>query len=82
MTLWTIRAQYDDEAHVWYSTEGDIPGLNIDADSIEKLIEKAGAMLPDLLDIHADDFIDKARLNGPHRIRILAFHEREYDVAA
>jgi hypothetical protein len=37
-TLWTIRAQYDDEAHVWYSTEGDIPGLNIDADSIEGLI--------------------------------------------
>lgn len=45
-------------------------------------MERAGAMLTDLLEIHADDFIDKKRLDGPHRIRILAFHEREYDVAA
>ncbi|WP_375428170.1 hypothetical protein [uncultured Sphingomonas sp.] len=59
-----------------------MPGLNIDADSIDGLMERAGAMLTDLLEIHADDFIDKKRLDGPHRIRILAFHEREYDVAA
>ena len=82
MTLWTIRAEYDDEAHVWYSVEGDIPGLFIDADTIEKLAQKAGAMLPDLLEVHADDLADRSRLDGPHRIRVIAFHEREYDVAA
>lgn len=82
MALWTIRAQYDDEAHVWYSVEGDIPGLNIDAANIEELVDKAAAQLPDLLDIHADDFIDRERLHGPHRIRVLAFHEQVYDVAA
>ncbi|WP_374943523.1 DUF1902 domain-containing protein [Sphingomonas sp.] len=82
MTLWTIRAQYDDEAHVWYSVEGDIPGLAVDAETIEHLVEKAGAMLPDLLKIHGDDFVDCSRLEGPHVIRVIAFHERVYPVAA
>lgn len=82
MTLWTIRAQYDDEAHVWYSVEGDIPGLNVDAGTIEQLVDKAAAQLPDLLEIHAADFVDKDRSLGPHRIRVLAFHERVYHVAA
>ncbi len=82
MTLWTIRAHYDPEAHVWYSIEGDVPGLAVNGETIEELAAKAGAMLPDLLEIHAEDFIDKSRLSGPHRIRVLAFTEQEYDVAA
>ncbi len=82
MTLWTIRANYDPEDHVWYSVDGDVPGLLVDALSLEELARKAGAMLPDLLEIHAEDFADKSRLNGPHRLRIIAFHEREFDVAA
>lgn len=82
MALWTIRANYDPEARVWYSIDSDIPGLAADAETIEELAAKAGTMLPDLLKIHADDFLDKSRLAGPHRIRLLAFHEREYDVAA
>lgn len=82
MAAWTIWANYDAEARVWYSINGDIPGLAADADTIEKLAEKAGAMLPDLLEIHADAFVDKSRLSAPHSIRIIAFHEREFDVAA
>jgi hypothetical protein len=82
MTLWTIRANYDTEAKVWYSIEGDIPGLAVDADTLEALAEKAGAQLPDLLEIHADEFIDPSRLSGPHSIRIIAHHERDFDVAA
>lgn len=82
MTLWTIRANYDPESRSWYSIDGDIPGLNADAATLEGLEEKAAAMLPDLLEIHADDILDKDRLAGPHRIRIIAFHEREFDVAA
>lgn len=82
MALWTIRAQYDDEEHVWYSVDGDIPGLNIDAGTLEDLSRKAGEQLPDLLEIHEEDILDKDRLAGPHRIRVVAFHEREYDVAA
>lgn len=82
MALWTIRAEYDPEAQVWYSVAGDIPGLAIDAATPDALAIKAGTMLPDLLEIHADDFVDKAVLQGPHSIRIIAFHEREFAVAA
>lgn len=82
MALWTIRANYDTEAKVWYSIEGDIPGLAVDAETLEALAEKAGAILPDLLEIHAEDFLDKTRLEAPHSIRIIAYHERDFDVAA
>lgn len=82
MALWTIRADYDPEARVWYSVEGDIPGLAADAETLEALAAKAGTMLPDLLEIHADRILDKKRLNGPHSLRIIAHHERDFDVAA
>lgn len=82
MALWTIRANYDPEEHVWYSYDGDVPGLMIDAETLEDLARKAGEQLPDLLDIHEADFSDKTMLAGPHRLRIIAFHEREFDVAA
>jgi hypothetical protein len=82
MALWTIRANYDPEDHVWYSVDGDVPGLFVDAFTLEELARKAGDMLPDLLEIHADDFRDRSVLIGPHRLRIIAFHEREFDVAA
>jgi predicted RNase H-like HicB family nuclease len=82
MTLWTIRAEYDPEAKVWWAADSDIPGLAADADTLERLADKAGAMLAELLDIHADELVDRTRLKGPHRIRIIAHHERMFDVAA
>lgn len=82
MTLWTIRAEYDPETKVWWSADSDIPGLAVDAESLELVAAKAGTMLPDLLEIHADDIVDKTRLGGPHRIRIIAYHEHQFDVAA
>jgi predicted RNase H-like HicB family nuclease len=82
MSHWTIRAEYDPEARVWYAAGGDIPGLAADADTLEELAAKAGAMLPELLRINAEELADVGRIAGPHRIRIVAFHEREFDVAA
>jgi hypothetical protein len=82
MALWTVWANYDPEARVWYTVNSDIPGLLVDADSIEGLAAKAGAHLPDLLEIHADEFRDKAQLAGPNTIHVIAFHERDFQVAA
>lgn len=82
MTQWTIRAGYDPEGHVWYVLDGDIPGLAADAESIEALAEKVGRMLPDLLEINAEVVADEGRLSGPHSIHIIAFHERDFAVAA
>lgn len=82
MAQWTIRADYDPEARVWYAVDGDIPGLAADADTLEALAAKVGSMLPTLLDIHAGDVIDAGRLAAPHSIRIIAHHERDFAVAA
>jgi Domain of unknown function (DUF1902) len=81
MTVWTIRAAYDPEAKVWYSADGDIPGLAADGATFEELAAKAGRHLPDLLDIHRET-IDPSRLGGPHRIRIIAHHEHDFEIAA
>lgn len=82
MALWTIWANYDAEERVWYTVQGEIPGLVVDAETIEDLARKAGEQLPDLLDIHSDEFPDKSKLEAPHTIRVIAFHEREFAVAA
>lgn len=82
MSVWSVHAHYDPEAHVWYAIEGDVPGLAVDAPTLEELEVKIGAMLDDLLIIHAADFSDPARLRGPHQVRLVAFHERTFHVAA
>lgn len=82
MSRWTIRAEYDAEARIWYAAGGDIPCLAADADMLKELAAKAGAMLPELLRINAEELADAGRVAGPHSIRIIAFHEREFNVAA
>lgn len=81
MALWTIRADYDADARVWYVSDSEIPGLAADAETLEALAMKAGAMLPDLLEINGD-LVAPERLSGPHSIRIIAHHESEFAVAA
>jgi predicted RNase H-like HicB family nuclease len=82
MTVWTIRAEYDPEARVWWVADSDLPGIVADAETLEALAEKAGLMISDLLEIHEDLIADKSRLAGPHRLRIIAHHEHMFDVAA
>ena len=82
MSTWTIRAEYDPEAQVWWTADSDIPGLAADASTLEQLAEKAGAMLPDLLALHADKLLDTNRLQAPHSLRLIAHHEHSFEVAA
>lgn len=81
MAVWTINAQYDPEAHVWYTIDGDMPGLLVDAESIDELARKASGMLLDLLEINADLFPSET-LDGEHSIRVVAHDERIFAVAA
>jgi hypothetical protein len=82
MATWNVHANYDPEARVWYVIDGDVPGLAVDAATLEELEVKVANMLDDLLDIHREDFLDKDRLSPPHAIRLIAFHERLFPVAA
>jgi len=45
-----VRAEWDEEAHVWVATSYDVPGLATEGDTLEGLVEKLKIMIPELLD--------------------------------
>ena len=45
-----VRAEWDEEAHVWVATSDEVPGLVTEGDTLEGLIEKLKIMIPELLD--------------------------------
>jgi predicted RNase H-like HicB family nuclease len=46
----TVKAEWDDEAHVWYVKESDLPGLHIEADTPDELYSKLPGAIEDLLE--------------------------------
>jgi len=49
-----IRAEWDDEAHVWVATSDDVPGLATEAETVESLVEKLKVMIPELLEANGN----------------------------
>jgi hypothetical protein len=47
----TIKARWDDEAHVWIATSDDVHGLVVEADTWAAMIEEVRLILPDLLEL-------------------------------
>jgi predicted RNase H-like HicB family nuclease len=47
-----IRAEWDDEAHVWVATSDDVPGLATEADTLEALNLKLQSLVPQLLELN------------------------------
>jgi hypothetical protein len=43
------KAEFDDEAKVWIATSTDVPGLVVEDESLEKLLDKVGELIPILL---------------------------------
>ena len=81
MALWTMHASYDPEAKVWYTLDCDVPGLVTEGETLERLRDRALAVLPELLEDNAH-LIDPERRKGPHSLRLVAFHESTMPVAA
>ncbi len=54
-----VNARWDKEVSVWVATSSDVPGLVTEAESVEALIKKLCALIPELLDANgyadADD---------------------------
>ena len=40
MTLWTLHAAYDPEAHIWYTVDCDVPGLITEGETLERLRDR------------------------------------------
>jgi len=45
----TVKLIWDDEAHVWITDSNDVPGLFLESESFDILIEKVRAVAPELL---------------------------------
>jgi hypothetical protein len=49
-TLIVVKAAWDAEAEVWWVEHSDLPGLNLEAESLETLRDKLPAAIEDLLE--------------------------------
>ena len=81
MAIWTLHAAYDPEAQLWYTLDCDVPGLVTEGETLERLRERAVAVMPELLADNAAQLDARQRL-GPHSLRLVAFHESTMPVAA
>ena len=52
MTTFIIRAEWDEEARVWYVADSNVPGLSTEAPTAEALVDKLKVMLPELLELN------------------------------
>lgn len=53
-----VRAEWDEEALVWVATSDDVPGLVTEADTMESLIAKLRALIPELLEANGQAALD------------------------
>lgn len=81
MALWTLHAAYDPEAALWYTLDCDVPGLVTEGETLERLRDRAAAVMPELLADNAH-LIEEERRHGPHTLRLVAFHESTISIAA
>ena len=50
-----VHLAYDDEADVWYVAESDIPGLSLEADNPQRLIERIEECACELIELNAEE---------------------------
>jgi len=52
--MFRVEAKFDHVAGVWYVSDSDVPGLATEAGSLDELMAKLQAMIPDLFDARAE----------------------------
>ena len=50
---YVVEAFWDDEARVWVATSDDVPGLTMEAPTLDALVARVNAVAPELLDDNA-----------------------------
>lgn len=82
MASWTIWANYDPEAKVWYTCDSELPGLVAEGETLDELERKISERFIDMLRGNAHLIEDKSRLKGPHELHLVAFSETRTRIAA
>jgi predicted RNase H-like HicB family nuclease len=52
---YNVKLTWDSEASVWVATSDDVPGLVLESNSYDALIEKVKVAIPELIDISGDN---------------------------
>lgn len=60
MTMIVVKAAFDDAAQVWFVEYSDLPGLNLEAPTIEALRDKLPGAILDLIEAMDGDGGDGA----------------------
>jgi len=45
-----VKAEWDEEAKVWYVSGSDVPGLNAEANTPQEMVEILQSLIPELLE--------------------------------
>ncbi|HYD50264.1 MAG TPA: DUF1902 domain-containing protein [Terriglobales bacterium] len=69
--MYTVKAEWDDDANVWVATSDDVPGLATEAPSLEHLLTKLRAMVPEMLELNGVLSADQA---AQAAFRVIAEH--------
>ena len=56
MNEYTVLLTWDNEAYVWLASSEDVPGLALEAGSLDVLMERVEYAVPDLLSLKNTDF--------------------------
>ena len=73
-----VNLLWDDEARVWVATSEDVPGLILESESDDALIEKVRNAIPELLEIYAEGSAVKMSMRDiPNEETIAAINEAE-----
>jgi predicted RNase H-like HicB family nuclease len=44
-----VKAEWDDEAKIWFVSKSDVPGLNAEAETPEEMLNVLSELIPELL---------------------------------
>jgi len=65
-----IQADWDPEAKVWTATSENVPGLVVEAETVDALVDEAKLLVPDLLELNCG-------LRGPMDVSLVVTGRRE-----
>jgi len=77
-SMFVVKATFDEEAGVWFTESTDIPGLHIEADSLDALRAKLPAAIEDLFEQGEGDAVDvpvELIAHASSRVRVKAYAE-------
>ena len=74
MSTINVVSKWDAEAEVWVATSPEMPGLILEADTAEGIVEEAQRVIAELLQLRHD-----AGVQGPYSCKVTS--EREFQIA-